>query len=141
MPQRNMKAANLLRFIPQVPNWLDSYTTASVFPYDGFIQIWRAWVSGTSVGGRYAVQGKVQMTQLPGLLHPIGPGWSFSNSGYTNAAGGSTPTAPIDTPVISVSGSYLTSDPTNYPAVGGSGSLQFVCDTRENRLLRPRWVG
>lgn len=141
MPNRNPKVANLLRFIPQVSTWLTSYTTSQVNPYGEMIQVWRLWVSGTAQAGRYAVQGKVLMTELPGLLHPIGPGWSFANSSYSNPAGGTVITAPIDTPIISVSGSYLTSDPTNYPSVGGSGSLQFVSDSRENRLLRPMWVG
>ena len=140
MPNRNPQAANLLRFLPQLPSWLASYSVSDTFNYSVFTQQWRIWVSGTAVNGRYAVQGKVLMTQLPGLLHPIGPGWSYKNTGYTGAFGGGLITSPIDTPVVSISGDYLTSDPTNYPSVGGSGTLQFANDSRTNRLLRPRWV-
>lgn len=140
MPNRNPQVANLLRFLPQIPSWLSQYTVTSETNYYDFIQQWGVWVSGTAVSGRYAVQGKVQMTELPGLLHPIGPGWSFNNTNYTGAIRGAIPIKPIDTPVVSISGNYLSSDPTNYPSVGGSGTLQFAVDSRVNRLLRPRWV-
>ena len=140
MPNRNPQAANLLRFMPQLPHWPPSYSVSATFSYSVFINEWLTWVSGLAITGRYAVQGTVQMTHLPGLLHPIGPGWSFKNAGYSGAYGGAITTAPIDTPVISIAGNYLTSDPTNYPSVGGTGTLQFANDSRTNRLLRPKWV-
>tara|TARA_R110001592_G_scaffold67354_8_gene206583 strand:- start:11190 stop:12311 length:1122 start_codon:yes stop_codon:yes gene_type:complete len=110
---------------------------------NAFIQLathWGDWTKGVLTGGYWAIGSGAEMRLLMPAAMPFPAGGGFNNLGYSGAFVGNKE-QPHSVPVITDTGSFVRgTDSVSYPANGGTGSLNQVNNTRNQRILYPTFM-